>query len=228
MIFITGDTHGLTDFNKLHVFAEETPSLTYEDYMIVAGDCGVLWSNETLAKYLNQYKELPFTVLFVDGNHENFDMLASYPVEEWKGGKIHRIADNVIHLMRGQVFIIEGKTIFTFGGATSTDRGWRVQGLSWWPEELPSLADYDEALANLTRHGFKVDIIVTHSCDERALHYPPVSTSLKSAKVYPDNRTLTNFEEMVDYGHWYFGHYHEDGDLTDKKTVLYHEIRKIH
>ena len=227
MIFITGDTHGLINFDKLRIFAKENPSLTYDDYMIIAGDCGVLWSSETYEAFISEYKSLPFTVLFVDGNHENFDMLTSCPVEEWKGGKIHRVADNVIHLMRGQVFVIERKSIFTFGGATSIDRGWRVQGLSWWPEELPTLADYDEALSNLREHDFKVDIIVTHSCDERALHYPPVSDSFKGVRVYPENRTLTNFEEIVDYGHWYFGHYHVDGDLTDKKTALCNNIIKI-
>lgn len=29
----------------------------------------------------------PFTTLFVDGNHENFDLLNAYPVENWHGGK---------------------------------------------------------------------------------------------------------------------------------------------
>lgn len=34
---------------------------------------------------------------------EIYDRLYSYPVEYWKGGKIHRIRPSVIHLMRGQV-----------------------------------------------------------------------------------------------------------------------------
>ena len=62
-----------------------------------------------------------FTTLFVDGNHENFDRLYEYPVEEWHGGKVHKIRPSVIHLMRGQIFEIEGKSIFTFGGASSHD-----------------------------------------------------------------------------------------------------------
>ncbi len=227
MIFVTGDTHGLNSFRKLDLFVRENRNLTYDDYLIIAGDCGVLWDEDTLAENLMRYHGLPLTVLFVDGNHENFDLLNSIPVEMWNGGKIHRIMDNIIHLMRGQVFTIDGKTVFSFGGATSTDRGWRVQGKSWWPEEVPTLEEYDEALSNLKKHDFKVDVIVTHSCDERALYYPPVSTSSSSATVYPENRTLTNFEEIVDYGHWYFGHYHVDGDLTDKKTALYHNIVRI-
>ena len=46
--------------------------------------------------------------VFIDGNHENYDRLSAYPVTEWRGGKVHRIADNILHLMRGQVFEIDG------------------------------------------------------------------------------------------------------------------------
>ena len=129
--------------------------------------------------------------------------------------------------MRGQVFTIEEKTVFSFGGGTSIDRGWRVQGRSWWPQEIPSLEEYDEAIKNLKEHSFKVDFIITHSCDERALYYPPLSHCGKAMTTYPDNRILTNFEETVDYGHWYFGHYHVDGDLTDRKTALCNKIIRI-
>ena len=50
-------------------------------------------------------------MLFIDGNHENFDKLNSYPVETWCGGKVHKIRNNVIHLMCGEVYCIEGNTI---------------------------------------------------------------------------------------------------------------------
>ena len=40
MIYVTGDTHGLEDFHKLHLFAGKHPELTINDYVIVAGDFG--------------------------------------------------------------------------------------------------------------------------------------------------------------------------------------------
>ena len=115
MLFITGDTHGQHDFAKLLLFAHQYPKLTKQDCLIVAGDFGAVWYAKTLEEDLRPYEELPFTVLFVDGNHENFDLLDAYPVEEWKGGKVHFIKPNIIHLMRGQVFEIEEKRIFTSG-----------------------------------------------------------------------------------------------------------------
>lgn len=227
MIFVTGDTHGQHDFGKLTAFAKGRGNLTKSDYMIIAGDFGAVWDKDTLEEDLKPYTDLPFTVLFVDGNHENFDLLDSFSVEQWHGGKVHFVRPDLIHLMRGQVYEIEGKTFFTFGGATSIDRFLRKEGVSWWGREKPSFAELDEALINLSRYGNKVDFIITHSCDEKALYYPPLRTRATMMNAYPENKLLSNIEDVVRYGHWYFGHYHLDGDLTDKKTVLYNEIKRL-
>ena len=42
-------------------------------------------------------------------------------MEEWHGGRVHKIRDHVIHLMRGEMFDLDGKKIFAFGGARSHD-----------------------------------------------------------------------------------------------------------
>jgi hypothetical protein len=63
----------------------------------------------------------PLRPLFVSDNHENCDLLASFPVSEWNGGKVQFIKPSVIHLMRGQVFTIDSRKFFTMGGATSHD-----------------------------------------------------------------------------------------------------------
>lgn len=224
MIFVTGDTHGQVTFQKLPAFARANPQLTKRDYVIIAGDFGAVWSKETLERDLKPYSDLPFTVLFVDGNHENFDLLNAFPVSEWQGGKVHFMKEDIIHLMRGQVFELEGNTIFTFGGATSVDQNFRREGYSWWKAEPPTDEDLSEALANLKRYNNKVDYIVTHSCGERALMYPPLRTRTLQMDVYPENQMLSYFEDILEYKHWYFGHYHLDGRLNDRMTVLLNEI----
>lgn len=223
-IFVTGDAHGQHDFLKLTRFAESNPWLTKNDYVIIAGDFGAVWYKPTLEKDLKPYEELPFAVLFVDGNHENFDLLNSYPVSQWNGGEVHFIKPDIIHLMRGQVFELEGNTIFTFGGATSIDKYRRIEGLSWWREEMPSYEELDEGIANLKRYNNKVDYIITHSCGERALMYPPLRTRSFQMGRYPENQMLSYFEDIISYKHWYFGHFHTDGHLNEKMTVLYQNI----
>ena len=72
-----------------------------------------------------------------------------------------------------------------------------------------------------------MDFIITHSCDEKALYYPPMRTRTTMMNAYPENKLLSYIEDATTYEHWYFGHYHMDGDLTDKKTVLYNQIIRL-
>lgn len=223
MIYVTGDTHGLHDFEKLRIFSKAHPELTARDYVIIAGDFGGIWDEQSEIE-LAIYAALPFTVLFVDGNHENFDMLDSFPVEMWKGGKVHKIKPNIIHLMRGQVFEIDGNTIFTFGGATSVDKYRRVEGRSWWKQENPTLEELDEGIANLKRYNNKVDYIITHSCSKRALMYPALRFAAAEKFNCPENGLLSNFDDTVEYKHWYFGHFHVDERLGDRYTALMNDV----
>ena len=78
-------------------------------------------------------------------------MLNNYPIEIWNGGKVHKIRKNIYHLMRGQVFILEGKKFFTFGGATSVDKANRTEFISWWKEEMPTGAEFELGFVNLEK-----------------------------------------------------------------------------
>ena len=95
--------------------------LTQDDYIIICGDFGLCWAKDKTFEYhCKNFAEKPYTILWVQGYHENYDMIGEYPVEEWHGGKVrHIIRDKVILLERGQVFEIDGKTFFAFGGASS-------------------------------------------------------------------------------------------------------------
>ena len=134
MIYITGDCHANFSRFSTNIFPEQK-EMTKDDYVIICGDFGGVWDKgeeSPREKWdMNWLEDKPFTTLFVDGNHENFDRLYTYPVEEWHGGKVHKIRDSVIHLMRGQVYEIDGKKFFTFGGAASHD----IQGGILEPED---------------------------------------------------------------------------------------------
>ena len=88
MIYATGDTHGnFQRFDPEH-FPEQA-QMSRDDFMIICGDFGGVWEGgKKDARSLDRLENLPFTTLFVSGNHENFDLLGKYPVEEWNGGKI--------------------------------------------------------------------------------------------------------------------------------------------
>ena len=252
MIYLTGDTHN--DFSKLSnkSLKKHNLKLTEDDYIIVAGDFGLCWAHDKNFKWnCKWFGERPFTTLWIQGNHENYDMIAEYPLEEWHGGLVrHIVRDKVILLERGQIFNIEGHTFFTFGGAASHDipggaldrndpefeiklkerrRDWipyRIIGESWWPQELPMEQELQTGLDNLEKADFTVDYVITHGC----------ATDLQTAIVHYLNKpskadVLTDYfqalEGKLHYKHWYFGHYHCCLQADEKHTVLYDDIFKL-
>lgn len=74
--------------------------------MIVCGDFGLCWNNNKTFDYnCDIFSKKDYTILWVQGNHENYDMIEEFPLEEWHGGKVrHIVRDKVILLERGQVF----------------------------------------------------------------------------------------------------------------------------
>jgi hypothetical protein len=225
--------------------------MTKDDYVIICGDFGGVWNKGVESKeemrLMNRLDCKPFTTLFVDGNHENFDRLYDYPVEEWHGGKVHKIRPSVIHLMRGQVFEIDGKNIFTFGGASShdidggilepddpdykrkkkeLDQGWRpyrINHVSWWLQELPSAAEMEEGRRNLALHDYAVDFIVTHCCSSS-------TQILIGGSMYKPDILTTYLEELrqsTRFKKWFFGHYHDNRNVTAEEILIYEQIIRI-
>ena len=72
---ISGDTHGTIDIGKVvKFFCEHGDEYTSDDYLIICGDVGVCgFSASDEANTREALKNLPVTILFVDGNHENFE-----------------------------------------------------------------------------------------------------------------------------------------------------------
>lgn len=226
MFFTTGDIHGGLDLEKLEVDRFDKKGLSKDDYVVICGDCGLVWNEGDREKKLRAwFDEQPYTTLFVDGNHENFELLNRYPVEDWNNGKVHRVGNSILHLMRGQVFEIDDRTFFTMGGATSVDRNMRVPGADWWPEEMPSRAEYAEAKANLGACGRKVDIVLTH-CAPSSL----VPRVLGRPGAHRDELTEWLEREVagkVTYSRWFFGHYHVDMDIDGRHQALFDEIVEV-
>jgi len=230
MIFITGDTHG-----EISCFSEKEAlkDLGSDDYLIICGDFGFIFSQENTItaqienENLDYISSLPFTTLFIDGTHENFERLNAYPVEIWNGGNVHRIREKVLHLMRGQVFELQNKRIFTMGGGISK-YGNEIEKLYWWmpngnPLELPSNDEFEEARANLKKHNYKVDLIITHKAP-----YDVIRGEHSFAEIEPPDGTLSNFldeiVEKVEYQKWFCGGDHKDGNLNPK---LYRHQKKL-
>jgi len=228
MIYITGDTHGEIDISKINgKYFKEQKYLTSKDFLIIAGDFGVIWEDNRTQKYwLNWLEKKSFTTLFIDGNHENFDLINSYIVENWNGGVIHKINNKVIHLMRGQIYSIDNTKIFTFGGGESTDKNHRIEGISWWKEEMPSYDEYGEGLKNLEKNNWNVDYIVTHTAPSNI-----ISILEENHEIYNKKNELSDYFEQISkkvkFKKWFFGHYHLDKIISNEFYALYQNKLRI-
>ena len=222
MIYATGDCHG--NFRRFQPeYFPEQAGMTKNDVVIIAGDFGGVWFGDSRDdETLDWLERLPFTLVFVCGNHENYDALERYPVDDWHGGKVHRIRPHVLHLMRGQIFELEGCRFFTMGGAKSHDTNHRINHISWWRQELPSDEEYSEALQNLERYNWQVDYIITHCA--------PTSIALAGSRHNEADR-LTDFlqevRERATYHYWLFGHYHDNRAIDEKHILLWEQIVRV-
>lgn len=224
MIYITGDTHIPCDISKIKTKRfPASKELSKNDFLIICGDFGGVWNNDSEELYWRKWLDRKnFTTLFVDGNHENFNLLNEFEIVNFHNGKAHKISESIYHLMRGQIYEIDGKRIFTFGGAASHDIEYRTKDKNWWAEELPSESELIFAQKNLEAVDWKVDYIVTHCA--------PTSTQQMIAPSYGTNR-LTNFfetiKERATYQAWYFGHYHTDRTVEERFFCLFNQIHQI-
>ncbi len=221
MIYIIGDTHIPTDISKLNTknFPRQK-NMTKDDFVIICGDFGGVWDGSREEAYWRKWlDDKNFTTLFVDGNHENFNLLSMFEEIDLFGGKARKISDSIYHLMRGYVYEIEGMKIFTFGGASSHDIQFRTDGKNWWAEELPSEDEMKTAYENLSHHDWNVEYVITHCA--------PTSVINSISEEY-EKDVLTDFfdiiKEKLTFEKWYFGHYHKDMILDEKFNAVFENI----
>ena len=157
------------------------------------------------------------------------------------------IRSHVLHLMRGQVFELEGYHFFTMGGAKSHDTEdgilepgapdferkllmlqrkprarYRINHISWWAQEMPSEEEYAEARKNLAKVDWAVDYVITHCA--------PTSIALMENR-HNEADPLTDFlqevKERAHYHYWLFGHYHDNRAIDEKHILLWEQIVQV-
>ena len=221
--FLKGDIHGnlfeIIDFiNRFN--------LGKNDNIIILGDCGIAWRKDKkdLAQNIKLWNECGNGVklYFIDGNHENFNILNSLPIENNMG----KIADNIYHLRRGQVYEFENKKILVCGGADSIDKYRRIENFTWWKEETISQETIDDIPAG------HYDYVLTHCCPRSIFEKNRIY--LSTLQFLDENKINHSSEDMLEqlknkiiFDHWFFAHYHINRNLDEKFTCLFEDFREV-
>lgn len=254
MIFITGDIHG--DPRRLNTYCfPEQKEMTKDDFVIILGDFGLVWSNSQTKQekyWLDWLDSKPFTTLFIDGNHDNHPVLnTAFEEVDFHGGKAHKIRDSVYHLMRGYVFDICDKKIFAFGGASSHDiqdgildpndfvdeedfrdtyNRWNKQNKMF---RVRGFSWWDEELPSQEEMQRGIDNLAKcgNKVDFIISHCCPQQiASLFSQGLYQPDILTHYFDEVlekVEFNRWFFGHYHDNRQIMSKFIMMYEQIVRV-
>jgi len=220
MLYVTGDIHA--DIRRLKGRAAK--QLKKGDILLVCGDFGFLWDGSPKElRLLDWLGKRPYQILFVEGTHDNIDLLSGYPEETLYGGQVRRESGHCCQLLRGECYEIEGKRVFALGGGESTDMDIRVEGETWWSRELPSAEELAHARETLASLNQQVDYIITHSVA------PTVNKFLDREQMQINLLLafLNEISETVQFKRWYFGSCHLDKAIPPKYCAVYQEILPV-
>ena len=119
MIYFLSDLHGGERTGELTKYLDEAGD---SDLLIVLGDIGLKFrdteENRAFDDLILSSKK---KIAFIDGNHENFDFLETFPMGERYGTPVRILSENVVWLQRGYIYEIEGKSFFAFGGCCTPE-----------------------------------------------------------------------------------------------------------
>lgn len=152
-VAFAGDWHGTVDFAECIL---KDAAQQGADLVIQVGDFG-LRRDEVGSRFADNVdslcSELAVHVLWVDGNHDDHDLLEEIP----RVGGLGRVRDHIWHVPRGTRWRWRGLAWGGLGGAASVDRLTRESLNDWWPQESLTKADVAHWVV-----GGPVDVVVTH------------------------------------------------------------------
>ena len=221
--FLTGDTHGA--FGRVEAWCDFIKTKK-EERLVILGDAGINYygevaeyegRDEKLKKYL---QSLPITFFCVHGNHEQRpEHFSNYKLKKWNGGMVwvEEQFPSILFAKDGEIYEIEGQKTLVIGGAYSVDMNSRkmrksrgiTKILEWWSDEQPSEEIKRTVEENLEKAGWKVDVVLSHTCPEK---YLPTEAFLEGiSQDTVDTSTekwLDKIENKLTYQHWFCGHFH--------------------
>jgi predicted phosphodiesterase len=215
MIYTTGDLHGdLKEFKK-----RKLHRLKKGDTLIVCGDFGFVFNNsEEEIKKRKWLSKRGFKILFVDGAHDNHAIIDSFETVSLFGAQAKAIDDNIYCLVRGEVYLIEGKTFFAFGSGLSENYLMKEDPDALYI--LPSMEEMRHGSESLKKYNDEIDYIITYEAP----------TTIRSY-IHNNERTKNHLHDYLDavskrvhFKKWYFGHYHIDRPLTRCYTAIYQKV----
>ncbi len=223
MLYVTGDMHG-----NINRFSQpELKKLKKNDTLFVCGDFGFIWDNSAKEqKNLKKISSKKYTVCFIDGTHENFELLKNYKLGTYKGGLARKISDNIYYLQRGQVYDFDGESVFVMGGGESPDIDLRYDRDTWSSDETPVRQELIDGAKKLQERNFRVDYILTHEPPAKIKSLLQLQDT-ESAKVTGLNTYFEELSQSCEFKCWYFGSMHIDKHISNTHIGVFRNVVRM-
>lgn len=220
LLYVTGDMHGDIERFKDPGFKK----LKKGDSVIVCGDFGFVWDgSREEKKRLEWIGKRKYNVLFIEGCHDNYNLLAEYETVEWNGGKVRQISGNLMQLCRGEIFTLEGKKLLAFGGGDSDDHDVRLVDETWWAAEEPTVQETHATIERMEAIGDTVDYIITHDVPATIKYF----LNMEDREKAFIHAFFDMMSEQYTYQTWFFGKYHLDRVITPHFRAVFREVAPV-
>lgn len=230
-VYVTGDTHG--NFDRIKKWCDEQGDLTVDDVLIILGDAGINYYQNTRDMILKQeISSMPITLLCLHGNHEErpencFGYTLEHVEELNCDCWIQEIFPNIIFPKDGKM-TINGTKFLLMGGAYSVDKPLRqLYGWPWFESEQMSDQEMDR-IREIVKEDPEYDFVLTHTCP---MKYEPTHLFMKGVNQSKVDKRMERFldeiEETVRYKQWLFGHYHADEKLDNNFILYFNRIDRL-
>lgn len=227
-LFFTGDTHMGNDIN--HLSNELFPTgktLDKSDIVVICGDAGFVWKYGRVPSgherhWRSWITNKPWTTFAVLGNHENYDLIKTFPIVKFCGAPAYKITNSLYYAISGNIYNLNGHSCLCVNGADSTDRESRTEGFDWWRDERIKPEEINFALQNLKACDNKVDFVLSHTGGvvvSKKLGFRPT----------PSDYLLHDLLSQVTYEKHFCGHYHIDVNIEakTKDRILFYDMVEV-
>jgi len=239
-IYCHGDIHGEVFEAFSYNQSPEMRKLTSEDYVIIAGDFGVIWDwhgdSEEDYYRLNWLNSKPWKTIVVLGNHECYPIYEAMPHctpdflnsgTMWQCTYMGTTFENIYIIDTIATLDIDGKHILCINGAESHDKKWRTEGINWWPQEVVNIDACLDFMAEHDKEHF--DLIVTHEAPVLVKEMLPFLLDRYIRTC--GEKYLEILRKELDFDVWVHGHMHFDQqwseDLDSRMIGLYNVLYKV-
>lgn len=247
-VFVTGDIHA--NAYQIRQVIHQIDNPQSDDIIIICGDAGFEYQEYNMGQAKREARKFPGKWIVLRGNHDsrywkehgaNEDQLDKGWHYEWYNQNCYLVQDkypNIYYLPdAGCIYQIQDYNILFIPGAYSVDKNYRqLMGYPWNPDEQLTEDEKIEFELMLREwlDNFDIDFVIGHTFPMKMQPYyedlflPGLNQATvdKSMEHWLDY-IASIYETVPSFKHYFGGHFHDDRVLTDKYTMLYHNVEDL-